>query len=58
PFHVHVDASGMAIGAVLAQPGEGIVDHPLCFASRKLTPAEQNYTTTEREALSMIYALH
>ncbi|KAH9299627.1 hypothetical protein KI387_031309, partial [Taxus chinensis] len=22
PFHVHVDASGMAIGMVLAQPGE------------------------------------
>ncbi|KAH9298069.1 hypothetical protein KI387_029751, partial [Taxus chinensis] len=32
PFHVHVDASGTAIGAMLAQPGEGIVDHPLCFA--------------------------
>ncbi|KAH9315177.1 hypothetical protein KI387_023804, partial [Taxus chinensis] len=30
-FHVHVDASGMAIRVVLAQPGEGIVDHPLCF---------------------------
>lgn len=40
PFHVHVDASGTAIGAILAQPREGIVDHPICFASRKLTPVE------------------
>ncbi|KAH9311923.1 hypothetical protein KI387_026958, partial [Taxus chinensis] len=28
PFHVHVDASGIEMGAILAPPGEGIVDHP------------------------------
>jgi hypothetical protein len=47
-FHVHVDASSIALGAVLAQPGEGDIDHPLSFASRKISTAEFNYTTTER----------
>ena len=47
-FHVNIDASGIALGAVLAQPGETTVDHPVYFASRKLSNAEQNYTTTER----------
>jgi hypothetical protein len=56
-FHVHVDASSIELGAVLAQPGEGDIDHPLAFASRKLSTAEINYTTTERERLAMVYAL-
>jgi hypothetical protein len=54
---VHVDASSIALGAVLAQPGEGDIDHPLAFSSRKLSTAEINYTTTEREGLAMVYAL-
>jgi hypothetical protein len=33
-FHVHVDASSIALGAVLAQPGEGDIDHPISFSSR------------------------
>jgi hypothetical protein len=56
-FHVHVDASSIALGAVLAQPGAGDIDHPLSFASRKLYTAEINYTTTEREGLAMLYVL-
>jgi hypothetical protein len=54
---VHVDASSISLGEVLAQPGEGDIDHPLAFSSRKLSTAEINYTTTEREGLSMVYAL-
>jgi hypothetical protein len=57
-FHVHVDASSIALGAVLAQPGEGDIDHPLAFSSRNLSTAEINYTTTEREGLAMVYELH
>jgi hypothetical protein len=56
-FHVHVDASSIALGAVLTQPGEGDIDHPISFASRKLSYSEQNYNTTEREGLAMVYAL-
>jgi hypothetical protein len=56
-FHVHVDASSIELGVVLAQPGEGDIDHPLAFASRNLSTTEVNYTTTEREGLAMVYAL-
>ena len=58
PFHVHVDASSIALGIILAQLGEGGIDHPIAFASRKLSSTERNYTTTEREGLAMVYALH
>jgi hypothetical protein len=34
------------MGDVLAQPGEGDIDHLLYFSSRKLSTAEINYTTT------------
>jgi hypothetical protein len=37
--------------------GEGDIDHPLSFGSRKLSTVEINYTTTEREGLAMVYAL-
>jgi hypothetical protein len=56
-FNVHVDASSIELGAVLAQPGARDIDHPLAFASRKLTKTEINYTTTERGGLAMVYAL-
>ena len=54
---MHVDASSIALGTVLAQSGEANSDHPIAFASRKLSTVENNYTTTEREGLSMVYAL-
>ena len=57
PFHVHVDASSIALGIILAQPGEGGLDHPISFASRKLSSTECNYTTTEREGSTMVCAL-
>jgi hypothetical protein len=56
-FHVHIDASSISLGEVLAQLGEGEIDHPLTFSSIKLSTAEINYTTTEREGLAMVYAL-
>jgi hypothetical protein len=56
-FHVHVDASSIALGVVLAQPSEGNIDHPVYFSSHKLSDAENNYTTTEHEGLTMVYAL-
>ena len=39
-FHVHVNASSIALGVVLAQPGEGDLDHPIAYSSRKLSFAE------------------
>jgi hypothetical protein len=54
---VHVDAYSIVLGAVLAQPGAGDIDQPLSFASMKLSTTKINYTTIEREGLSMVYAL-
>ena len=45
-FHVHVDASSVVLGIVLTQPGEGVLDYPIAFTSRKLSTAEKNYMTT------------
>jgi hypothetical protein len=33
------------------------LDHPISFVSRNLSDSEQNYNTTEREGLAMVYAL-
>ena len=56
-FHVHIDASTLAIGAILAQPVDDSIDHPNIYASRKLNKAKRNYSTTERESLGMVFAL-
>ncbi|KAJ9528101.1 hypothetical protein QJQ45_005826 [Haematococcus lacustris] len=48
PFQVHCDASLEGIGAVLMQDG-----YPLAYYSRKLIPAEVNYTTGEQELLAL-----
>ena len=54
---MHVDASGIALGVVLAQLGEGEIDHPVSFACQKLSSTEHNYSTTEQEGMAMVYAL-
>jgi hypothetical protein len=54
-FHVFVDASDIAIGSVLMQKYEKNWFRPVYYASRRLSKAERNYSTTEREALGMIY---
>jgi hypothetical protein len=41
-FHVHVDASTIALGEIMAHPGAGDLDHPIAFASRKMLESEQN----------------
>jgi len=56
-FHVHVDASGIVLGVVLMQAGEGELDRPIVFASKKLAKDENNYSMTEHEGLAMVYAL-
>jgi len=56
-FHVHVDVSCTALWVVLTQEGEEGLDHPIAFASCRLSKAEKNYSTTECEGLAMAYAL-
>lgn len=57
PYHVFVDTLAFAIDAVLSQRNEQRRNYPIYFASRQLSAAEKNYTTTEREALGMVFAV-
>ena len=56
PFTVQTDASNMAIGAVLTQMHED-GEHPVVYISRVLTAQEQNYSATERECLTLLWAI-
>ncbi|KAL0169058.1 hypothetical protein M9458_037280, partial [Cirrhinus mrigala] len=44
------------LGAVLSQIQEG-EEHPVLYISRKLSPAERNYATVEKEALAIKWAV-
>ncbi len=56
-FHVHIDASQLVVGAILAQKPTSKIDQPVMYSSRLLNYAERNYIITKREVLAMVYAL-
>jgi hypothetical protein len=39
-FHVHVYASTITLGEIMAQPRAGDLDHPITFAGRKFSESE------------------
>ncbi|RDY09140.1 hypothetical protein CR513_06538, partial [Mucuna pruriens] len=52
------DASNSALGAVLGQSARvGQPVHTIAYASRTMDSAQQNYTTTEKELLVIVFAL-
>ena len=52
PFIVHADASNKQLGAVISQNKK-----PIAFFSRRLSKSQRNYTTTEKELLSIVECL-
>ena len=57
PFEIMCDASDFAVGAVLGQRRDKHFQ-PIYYASRTLTAAQENYTTTEKEMLAVVFAFN
>ena len=55
-FTIHAHASNYSVGAVLTQEHED-GEHPIVYISKVLSPAERNYSTTDREMLAILFAI-
>ena len=56
-FILETDASGLGLGAVLAQQQDNGSVASIAYASRTLQPHEKNYGVTELEALGVVWAV-
>jgi len=56
-FKLAVDASDVGVGAVLMQEDDDGLDHPIAYYSKKLNKHQFNYSTIEKETLSLVLAI-
>ncbi|CAB3986622.1 Transposon Ty3-G Gag-Pol poly [Paramuricea clavata] len=56
-YILYTDASDVGIGAVLTQKDENEEEKVVSFASKAFSGAEKNWTTTEKEAFAVVWAL-
>ena len=57
PIVMACDASPFGVGAILSQIQSDGSEHPVAYASRSLSPAEQNYSHLDKEALAIIFGV-
>jgi len=55
PFILTIDASKLAVGAVLSHVEDG-VEQPIAYDSRLMNTAERNYSAPESEILALVWA--
>ena len=55
-FYLKTDESNIGLGAALMQHFEGKL-FPISYISKKLSVAERNYSTTEKDCLAIIWAV-
>ena len=57
PYTLDTDASEYQLGCCLLQAQPDGALHPIGYWSRSLTPAEKNYSSTEKECLALVWAV-
>jgi len=58
PFILRIDASAVQVACQLAQCDAEGNEHPVGFASQKLTSAQCSWSVIEREAYAIVWALN
>jgi hypothetical protein len=56
-FHMHIDVSNFALTIMLGPNSNNKIYRPIYYARWLMSSIKRNYTTTEKEALAMIYAI-
>jgi hypothetical protein len=58
PLAITTDASDIGIGAVLMHRFPDGSERPIAYASRVLSDVERRYSTIDKEALAIVFAVH